>query len=172
MKKLLLTIMAVTSLGLAGCSDEQIAVSGSQAVDEKITVDGIADGTAYDFVYADDMYQQELADRIKDRVFFKYDSSSLESQAIETVNAQIAWLKANPSKSVTIEGHCDERGTREYNLGLGDRRANAVKRYMIANGIAPTRIKLVSYGKERPALLGNNPAAWAQNRRAVTIIRD
>ncbi len=170
MKNLYLMLVIALSFGLSACSDETIVVSGGDVVVDETEV--VTETVGYDFVYADDMYAQELADRIRDRVFFGYDSSSLDAKAIETANAQIAWLKANPTKNVTLEGHCDERGTREYNLGLGDRRANALKRYLVANGIAPTRIKTISYGKERPAILGNNPAAWAQNRRAVTIIRE
>ena len=83
---------------------------------------------------------------------------------------QIAWLKKYGGVKVVLEGHCDERGTREYNLALGERRANAVKDFLVAMGISPNRIKVISYGKERPAALGHNEASWKQNRRAVTVI--
>jgi peptidoglycan-associated lipoprotein len=83
---------------------------------------------------------------------------------------QVAWLKAYPNTQVTIEGHADERGTREYNLAVGERRANSVKQFLKAQGIAEARVKVVSYGKERPAVVGSNEYAWAQNRRSVTVV--
>ena len=107
----------------------------------------------------------------EDRVFFAFDSSALNSQATEALDTQVKWLKANPSTNVVVQGHTDERGTREYNLALGERRANAVKRYLVSQGIAADRISTISYGKERPAVLGSNEAAWAQNRRAVTVVK-
>lgn len=109
--------------------------------------------------------------RANDRVFFDFDSSTLSSAAQKTLNKQVAWLKKNPTVNVGVEGHCDERGTREYNLALGDRRANAVRKYLVSSGIASNRISTVSYGKERPAVLGSNSAAWAENRRSVTITK-
>ncbi|HEX5183838.1 MAG TPA: peptidoglycan-associated lipoprotein Pal [Allosphingosinicella sp.] len=105
-----------------------------------------------------------------DRVFFGTDIYALDDQGRHTLDAQAAWLAAHPSVSVTIEGHCDERGTREYNLALGDRRANAVKDYLQARGIPAARMTTISYGKERPVALGSNEEAWAQNRRAVTVV--
>ena len=105
-----------------------------------------------------------------DRVFFGTDLYSLDDKARQTLDGQAAWLAAHPSVPVTIEGHCDERGTREYNLALGDRRANAVKDYLEAKGISPSRMTTISYGKERPVALGSNEEAWAQNRRAVTVV--
>ncbi len=107
---------------------------------------------------------------VGDRVFFGFDKYNLSPEARKTLERQAAWLKTYPSKTVTIEGHTDERGTREYNLALGERRANAAKSYLIALGIDPARISTISYGKERPVALGSNEAAWAQNRRAVTRI--
>ncbi|HEX4736612.1 MAG TPA: peptidoglycan-associated lipoprotein Pal [Allosphingosinicella sp.] len=105
-----------------------------------------------------------------DRVFFGTDEYALDAQDRQTLDGQAAWLMAHPSVSVTIEGHCDERGTREYNLALGDRRANAVKDYLQAKGIPAARMTTISYGKERPVALGSNEEAWAQNRRAVTVV--
>ncbi|MSO93246.1 MAG: peptidoglycan-associated lipoprotein Pal [Rhodospirillales bacterium] len=110
----------------------------------------------------------ELA-QVGDRVFFDYDKYNLKPQGRATVEKQAALLKKYPNAAVTVEGHCDERGTREYNLALGERRANAVKDYLVALGIPAARIKTISYGKERPAALGSTEAAWAQNRRAVSI---
>ena len=106
-----------------------------------------------------------------DRVFFGTDIYSLDAQARQTLDGQAAWLMAHPSVIVTIEGHCDERGTREYNLALGDRRANAVKDYLQAKGIPAARMTTISYGKERPVALGSNEEAWAQNRNATTTVR-
>jgi peptidoglycan-associated lipoprotein len=114
--------------------------------------------------------QEDLVVNVGDRVFYGFDKSDLTSEARATLDRQAAWLKKYPSVAVTIEGHCDERGTREYNLALGERRATAAMNYLVASGIDSARIKTVSYGKERPAVLGGNEAAWAQNRRAVTVI--
>ncbi len=109
----------------------------------------------------------------EDRVFFAYDSSALSDNAQEVLDTQVEWLTARKHKNVNVvvQGYCDERGTREYNLALGERRANAVKAYLVAHGVDSSRISTISYGKERPAVLGNNEAAWAQNRRAVTVVK-
>ena len=114
--------------------------------------------------------QEDLIVNVGDRVFFGYDSSDLDSDALELLQDQVAWLKQNSDVSVTIEGHCDERGTREYNLALGEKRAQAVKNYLIGLGINPDRVSTISYGKERPAVVGSNDGAWSQNRRSVTIV--
>ena len=114
--------------------------------------------------------QEDLIVNVGDRVFFGYDSSDLDSDALELLQDQVAWLKQNSDVSVTIEGHCDERGTREYNLALGEKRAQAVKNYLIGLGINPDRVSTISYGKERPAVVGSNDGAWAQNRRSVTTV--
>ncbi len=107
--------------------------------------------------------------RAYDRVFFAYDSSVLTSAGQKTLDKQASWLKKNSKVTVTVEGHCDERGTREYNLALGDRRAHAVKAYLVSSGVKASNVKVVSYGKERPAVVGSNNGAWAENRRAVTV---
>jgi peptidoglycan-associated lipoprotein len=109
--------------------------------------------------------------RANDRVFFSFDSAVLTSKAQRTLDKQIGWLKRNSNVDVIVEGHCDERGTREYNLALGERRANAVKQYLVSSGISSGRIQATSFGKERPAVIGSNPAAWAENRRGVTVIK-
>ena len=106
-----------------------------------------------------------------DRVFFELDSSLLNSEAMRTLQAQAGYLKTNPVRYLTIEGHADERGTREYNLALGDRRANAVRDYLIAQGIPAERIRTLSYGKERPQVAGHDEAAWSQNRRGVSVLQ-
>jgi peptidoglycan-associated lipoprotein len=105
-----------------------------------------------------------------DRVFFATDVSDLDAAARATLDSQARWLTQYPNVHVTIEGHCDERGTREYNLALGDRRANSAKNYLISLGINPARITTISYGKERPEALGSDEESWAKNRRAVTVV--
>jgi peptidoglycan-associated lipoprotein len=107
-----------------------------------------------------------------DRVFFDTDQYDLDDRDRATLEAQAAWLQRYPSVRITIEGHCDERGTRDYNLALGDRRANAAKNYLAARGVSPARMTVISYGKERPEALGSDETAWAQNRRAVTVLPD
>lgn len=108
---------------------------------------------------------------VGDRVFFGYDKYNLTPEARAQLDKQAAWLKQFIFRNVTVEGHADERGTREYNLALGERRANSVKDYLVSLGIAPERIEVISYGKERPVALGSNEQAWAQNRRAVTVVK-
>lgn len=114
--------------------------------------------------------QQDLVVNVGDRVFFGYDQHDLTMEGRNTLERQAAWMRQYPNIRVTIEGHADERGTREYNLALGERRAQAARNYLIALGISPSRITTISYGKERPAVVGSNEAAWAQNRRAVTVV--
>ncbi len=113
----------------------------------------------------------EFEKEVGDRVFFSYDSSSLSNEAQQTLMRQAKWLKAHPSFSITVEGHCDERGTREYNIALGEKRAHAVKNFLIHQGIDSKHIETISYGKERPAVIGDNEAAWNKNRRGVTALR-
>jgi peptidoglycan-associated lipoprotein len=114
--------------------------------------------------------QDDLAANVGDRVFFDYDRYELKAEGRATLDRQAAWLKRYPQNRIVIEGHCDERGTREYNLALGEQRANAAKQYLINQGIAASRLETISYGKERPVALGSNEAAWAQNRRAVSVV--
>ena len=114
--------------------------------------------------------QEDLIVNVGDRVFFNYDSSELDSDAQELLQDQVAWLKQYSDVSIIVEGHCDERGTREYNLALGEKRAQSVKNYLISLGISSDRVSTISYGKERPAVVGSNDGAWAQNRRSVTIV--
>jgi len=105
-----------------------------------------------------------------DRVFFEFDSSSLTADSRDVLTRQATWMRRFPAVSIRIEGHADERGTREYNLALGSRRANAVKNYLVALGVSDSQVDTISYGKERPAALGSGPDAWAKNRRGVTTI--
>ncbi len=119
----------------------------------------IKPGSAEDFVV-----------NVGDRVFFGFDRFDLSPEARATLDRQSKWLGSYGSVTVTVEGHADERGTREYNLALGERRANSVKNYLAAKGVNPARVAVVSYGKEKPAVVGSTEAAWSQNRRGVTVV--
>lgn len=122
-----------------------------------------------DTAYAPGSYEDFKA-HSNDRVFFALNSAELVPEAMADLDVQKMWLWNNKDAYVMIEGHCDQRGTSEYNYGLGERRATTVKNYLMAMGIPGDRIKTISYGKERPAVEGHNEAAWAQNRRAVTMV--
>ena len=110
-----------------------------------------------------------LADGVPDRVFFATNESILTTRSRDTLRKQAGWLRENSDVNVVLEGHADERGTREYNLALGERRANAAKDYLMTYGISSNRISVISYGKERPVDSGSNPLAWSKNRRSVTV---
>ena len=110
-----------------------------------------------------------LASGVPDRVFFATNESVLTTASRDTLRKQAAWLRKNPDVSVVLEGHADERGTREYNLALGERRANSAKDYLMTYGISSNRISVISYGKERPVDSGSNPLAWSKNRRSVSV---
>ncbi len=112
----------------------------------------------------------DFVNNVGDRVYYATDSSVVTAEGRATLQRQAAWLNKYSNINVVVEGHADERGTREYNLALGERRANAAKNVLIAAGVAPSRITTITYGKERPAVLGSNAQAWAQNRRAVTVL--
>jgi peptidoglycan-associated lipoprotein len=118
---------------------------------------------------ADQMAEALRREGVSDRVFFQTDSSNLTQEGRQTIEGWARFLRQNPSLSTAIEGHADERGTREYNLALGERRATAARNQLVSLGIQPQRVTTVSYGKERPAVVGSNEAAWAQNRRAVLV---
>lgn len=126
---------------------------------ESVSIDGPRQGS-----------QQDLVVNVGDRIFFGYDRFDLTPEAQAQLEVQAQWLQQHSNVSITIKGHTDERGTREYNLGLGERRANSVKNYLVALGVSPNRISTISFGKEQPAVLGSNPSSWAQNRRAVTEV--
>lgn len=173
-----LLLLSVMFVAVACSSTEEPPLTDSVPGMEReaITTDGTGATSGTADVYGQDMAgaqatQTYLEQSIGDRVFFGYDSYSLTNEARQTLLAQAKWLQRFPRLQVTIEGHCDERGTREYNLALGERRANAAKNYLVALGIDASRINVISYGKERPAMPGSNEAAWAKNRRSVTIIQ-
>ena len=133
--------------------------ASTKSVDKKKSLFAAAKQTAADKLIA-----------VGDRVLFDYDSAKLSSSAKILLDGQSRFLRANTDLNFIIEGHCDERGTREYNLALGEQRATAVRDYLVIQGIDPDRIKVISYGKEKPAVVGSNNMAWSKNRRAVTII--
>jgi peptidoglycan-associated lipoprotein len=114
--------------------------------------------------------QQDFVVNVGDRVFFESDQTDLSPQAIATLDKQIQWLQSYSRYTFVIEGHADERGTREYNIALGARRAQSVRSYMVAHGINPGRLRTISYGKERPVAVCNDISCWSQNRRAVTVL--
>ena len=129
-----------------------------------------ADGGLFSGADCESRLARDFVENTTDTVFFAFDSSSLSAEAQAALDTQVAWLKKHDDVNVIVQGHCYDRGTREYNLALGERRANAVKQYLVSQGIEESRISTISYGKERPAVLGNNEAAWAQNRRAITVV--
>jgi peptidoglycan-associated lipoprotein len=161
MKLRSLSLLAAVLL-VAACAHKAPESTGTQTTTEAPPPpppSGPAPGSLADF-------QQNVGDR----VFFDFDKSDIKSEGQQTLQKQADWLKKYPKYTVTIAGHCDDRGTREYNLALGERRANAAKQALIALGVPAARVSTISYGKENPDPVGDNDAAWAQNRRAVTVL--
>jgi peptidoglycan-associated lipoprotein len=151
--KFVAAVLLAAALVGAGCANRQDAAGTGG-------VGGVATpGSAQDFQV-----------NVGDRVFFETDSPALTPQSIATLDRQIQWLNQYPRYTFTIEGHADERGTREYNLALGARRASAVQAYMISRGIPANRMRTISFGKERPVAVCNDISCWSQNRRAVTVL--
>jgi peptidoglycan-associated lipoprotein len=167
-------MVAGMALALAACSSNDDAVTdvgqvqiGGQDSMTAGSLDGVGSNNQYGPVPGS---QQDLVVNIGDRVFFGYDRFDVSPEAQQILRGQADWMNRYPNVNLTIEGHADERGTREYNLALGERRANSVKNYLTGLGVAPTRINVVSYGKERPAVMGSSAEAWAQNRRGVSVV--
>jgi len=115
--------------------------------------------------------QEDLVANVGDRVFFDFDRSNIRADQRPVLQRQAEWMGRYPEVRVQVEGHADERGTREYNLALGQRRANAARDALVAGGVNPSRVSTISFGKDQPAALGSDESAWAQNRRAVTVVR-
>ena len=151
-KNILLVLMA--SLILTAC-----------ATTKKVTTTGQMQSD----VYTGTDTVEYLASGVPDRVFFATNESILTTRSRETLRKQATWLRENSGINVVLEGHADERGTREYNLALGERRANAAKDYLMTYGVSANRISVISYGKERPVDSGSDPLAWSKNRRSVTV---
>jgi peptidoglycan-associated lipoprotein len=160
--------------GLAGCTSAPDEMAGAAGAGNGGGGAGAADGGGVASSelqgQAEPGTQEDLEISVGDRVFFDYDSSVLSPTATQTLDKQGAWLKQYPDVIVTVEGHADERGTREYNLALGDRRANAAKNYLVALQVQADRILTISYGEERPVDPGHDEVAWSKNRRAVTVV--
>ena len=181
--RLRLILPLVLALGLAACESTPEETASSTGAGVGQTLDTGTDTSSTDIMIEEETTvasldpsqplpgsQEELVQNVGDRVFFEFNSAVLAADARRTLDRQAEWLRLFPEVSLVIEGHCDERGTREYNLALGERRANAVREYLIDQGIAPSRLRTVSYGKERPYALGHNDEAWALNRRSVSVI--
>ncbi|ASK89609.1 peptidoglycan-associated lipoprotein Pal [Sphingorhabdus sp. SMR4y] len=154
--------LLVAALALSACSKkapEGLPPAPGDTIDYNRAPAGPIKGSQEDF----------LANIASDRIFFETDRSNVDAEDQQILRSQAAWLIANPSARIRVEGHCDERGTREYNLALGERRANAAKNYLSTLGVELSRISVVSYGKERPDALGSDETAWGLNRRAVTV---
>lgn len=172
-----LALVSVLALGACSSNDEMAAEDVTISPPTDTMTAGPLEGEGYGEGYTADSTsqygagtQQDLVTNVGDRVFFGYDRYDLSDEARATLNRQADWLKQYQNVSVTVEGHADERGTREYNLALGERRAQSVKNYLVAMGIDPRRVSTISYGKEQPAVLGANTSSWAQNRRGVTRV--
>ncbi len=174
----LLSLLAVSTLALAACSTAKEEQPYADSVVEgqgqlQGTGEGmLADGANGAGVQGNSIpgSQEDLTVNVGDRVYFGYDRYDLTPEALQQLQLQSQWLAQYPNVNITIEGHADERGTREYNLALGDRRANAVRDYLTSLGVSGSRVKTISYGKERPEVAGSDAQSWAQNRRAVTHI--
>ena len=183
MRGFLLVAVSILSLSVAACSsdsdlnpygDELFPNEQAQAVDQgvpSVPVDGYDQSGLNNYGSATPGSQDDLAVNVGDRVFFGYDSYNLTPEGINQLELQAQWLRQYPSTNIVIEGHADERGTREYNLALGERRASAVKNYLVSLGVSPSRVQTISYGKERPEMLGANSESWAKNRRGVTVVQ-
>jgi len=149
-----LTIAFLAIFVLSGCSPKKLNATGSMVVESESSLSA------------------DFEKNVGDRVFFAFNKSDLSRCAKEQLEKQVSWLMTHPDViKVTIEGHCDERGTREYNLALGERRANSVKQFLKHKGVDLSRIETISYGKERPAVIGNDENTHSQNRRAVTVVK-
>ena len=150
-------IVAVTALALAGCATKKPLPNNPG--DLGLGANGAAPGSSQDFTV-----------NVGDRIFFDTDSSVIRADAQATLTRQAQWLNQYPNYAITIEGHADERGTREYNLALGARRAAATKTFLTGQGVSAARIRTISYGKERPVAVCDDISCWSQNRRAVTLL--
>ncbi|THD35565.1 MAG: peptidoglycan-associated lipoprotein Pal [Sphingomonas sp.] len=163
-------ILLAALFATAGCAHKRPKILPPSAGDAPVTDNSGANGGDSNGVVVPGSAQDFQRSVMSDTIHFALDMSDIDATSRSILDSQVAWLTKWPNRRITIEGHADERGTREYNLALGDRRANAAKNYLAAKGIDPSRITTISYGKERPIALGSDEASWAQNRRAVTIV--
>ena len=170
MNKTVLIGMTALALALGACGKKTPPAEVPPPVDQAANPPGTATDDSVDLVELPAMQADLIAKAGSDTVYFGTDEYSLDDQSRATLAAQARWMMANQSVRASIEGHADERGTREYNLALGERRANAAKDFLIAQGVPAGRLTTISWGKERPIAMGSNEEAWAQNRRAVTVV--
>ena len=157
MKNKYLSLLFASFLVISGCE----------------TIGGSSSSDSPSYEYGDSRQanlQGYLQNEIGDRIYFETDKHNINSASAFTLESQANWLKSTPGFQIIVEGHCDERGTREYNLALGERRANSVKEYLVSLGVEPGRVTTISYGKERPSAEGSTSESWAENRRAVTVV--
>ena len=164
----ILAIVAATFL-LAACETAS-QVSGDSASTSASNTASSSSSSSTSSTAAVDKSPAEKLAQVGDTVNFEFDSAELTGSARSTLNRQSAFLSVNPDLMIVIEGHADERGTREYNLALAERRATAVRDYLVAKGMNSARVRTVSYGKERPVAAGSDEASWAKNRRATTVL--
>jgi peptidoglycan-associated lipoprotein len=163
-KTLLAALMAAGLLAACSSDSENAATTGAGGA-------GGAGGSAFGSGSARPGSQEDLAANVGDRVLFDTDRSTIRADQRSILERQARWLGQYPQVQVSVEGHADERGTREYNLALGQRRANSARDVLVASGASGSRIQTISYGKDRPEALGSDEEAWARNRRAVTVVR-
>ena len=157
MKNKYLSLLFASFLVISGCE----------------TIGGSSSSDSPSYEYGDSRQanlQGYLQNEIGDRIYFETDKHNINSASAFTLESQANWLKSTPGFQIIVEGHCDERGTREYNLALGERRANSVKEFLVSLGVEPGRVTTISYGKERPSAEGSTSESWAENRRAVTVV--
>ena len=161
----------VGSSSAASSGSDAAASASSNTSDSSTSASSEASGSSGSTSADSDMQTpDEMLAKVGSTVYFGYDQSTLTAEGQATLDRQAAFLKANPTIRIVIEGHCDERGTREYNLALGDRRASAARDYLVAKGVNPSRLTTISYGKERPAVGGSNDTSYALNRRSMSKI--
>jgi len=161
----LISVVAATVL-LAACASDNKDDMGSADIGstQPAAAPSVPSGPAMDSA---EYFNQVVGNG----VYYDLDEYSLNGAAQATLRGQASWLSQNPSRSIVVEGHCDERGTREYNLGLGERRANSAKDYLVSLGVAPSRVRTISYGKERPVCVASNESCWSRNRRGVSVVQ-
>ena len=170
MRHLIITMTAVSALALAGCASKAPKELPPQAATVPTPTPSAAPAPSGPVAGSNADFMAQM--RGRNVIYFDTDKFDIDSVDADALSAQAEWLQRYPNKRATIEGHCDERGTRDYNLALGERRANSAKNYLVGLGIDAGRLNTVSYGKERPVALGSDEASWAKNRRAVTITID
>ncbi len=175
LSRFLMMFAVVVLVSACSTTDEDATLDSQTTLDGGIDAGGplsdIYDAQTLDTSGAVPGSQQDLVVNVGDRVFFGTDRYDVSSEARMVLERQANWLAQYPSLSIFVEGHADERGTREYNLALGERRANSVKNYLVALGVDPSRIETVTFGKERPAVPGFDESAWSQNRRGVSRVK-